>query len=285
MTFQPVLKFSMQWILTKDTEAASRYSPSSNAKAWFHTIMNLRTQIQVFTSLYFAQRILQKLHNIQFLSYIKLRTTMIHKRSSSEIRTLQTGVSCLWPYVWVFERTTYHNEIQISSLFREKGEGDLPIVAKIQDLYPYEECTSGTFDQREIKNYLCQCNGVGAPWYWQINPTIATIYFILKGYFNTCIEWMMDERLSSSCRRKTVLSPKRGSNPQSPDDRWDAPTIELPKLRRRAKVQVRNVRDLRGSHDILIRHICWKRGSLELSLMNDTWTIVKLLPQKSVFLR
>ena len=40
-----------------------------------------------------------------------------------------------------------------------------------------------------------------------------------------------DERSSSSILRKWFLSPRRGSNPQPSDDRWDALTIELPRLR------------------------------------------------------
>ena len=38
--------------------------------------------------------------------------------------------------------------------------------------------------------------------------------------------------------QKTILSPRRGPNPQPSDDRWDALTIEPPWLRWWAKVQV-----------------------------------------------
>ena len=54
---------------------------------------------------------------------------------------------------------------------------------------------------------------------------------------------------------KRFLSPRRGSNPQLSDDQGDGLTIELPRLRWRAKVPVRPVCDLNGSHDMLI--IAW----------------------------
>ena len=63
---------------------------------------------------------------------------------------------------------------------------------------------------------------------------------------------MIDEHSSSSIFRKRYLSPRRGSNPQPFDDRWDAVTIELPRLRWWAKVQVRYMIDLSGSHDMLM---------------------------------
>ena len=50
---------------------------------------------------------------------------------------------------------------------------------------------------------------------------------------------------------KRFLSPRRGSNPQPSDD-GETLTIELPKLRWWAKVQVRHLCDLSGSHYMLI---------------------------------
>ena len=40
-----------------------------------------------------------------------------------------------------------------------------------------------------------------------------------------------------ACTQKTILNSRRGSNPQPTDDRWDALTIEIPRLRWWAKVQ------------------------------------------------
>ena len=51
----------------------------------------------------------------------------------------------------------------------------------------------------------------------------------------------VDERSSSSILRKWFLSPGRGSNPQPSDDRLDDLTIELPRLRWWAKVQIRHI--------------------------------------------
>ena len=63
---------------------------------------------------------------------------------------------------------------------------------------------------------------------------------------------------------KRFLSPRRGSNLQPSDNRWDAPTIELPRRRWWAMVQVRHICDLSGSHYMLVMiwwlplrsHIC-----------------------------
>ena len=52
-----------------------------------------------------------------------------------------------------------------------------------------------------------------------------TLSLILNSYVKR------DERSSSSILRKRFLSPKRGSNPQPSDDRCDALTIDLPRLR------------------------------------------------------
>ena len=71
------------------------------------------------------------------------------------------------------------------------------------------------------------------------------------------IRFKVDERSSSSILRKWFLSPRRGSNPQPSDDRLDALTIELPRLRWWAKVQIRYIYmwDLSGSHYTLILYI------------------------------
>ena len=47
---------------------------------------------------------------------------------------------------------------------------------------------------------------------------------------------------------KRFLIPRRRSNLQPSDDRWDALTIELPRLRWWAKVEVRHKCDLSGNH-------------------------------------
>ena len=65
-------------------------------------------------------------------------------------------------------------------------------------------------------------------------------------------EWEMNVRQTLSSEKR-FLSPRQGSKPQPSDDRWDAPTIELPRLRWWAKVQVQHMCDLRGSHYLLIR--------------------------------
>ena len=81
---------------------------------------------------------------------------------------------------------------------------------------------------------------------------------------------MIDERSSSSItKKKRFLSPRRGSSPQPSDDWWDALTIELSILRWQTNMQVRDMCDLSGSHNmlimLLIRYIFWKYGSLEIS--------------------
>ena len=62
---------------------------------------------------------------------------------------------------------------------------------------------------------------------------------------------MIDEGSSSPYLKKQFLSPRLGSNPQPSDDQQYAPTIELPRLRWWAKVQVRHMCGLSGSHDTL----------------------------------
>ena len=76
---------------------------------------------------------------------------------------------------------------------------------------------------------------------------------------------MIDERLSSSVLRKTISEPQtRGLNPQPSEGRWEALTIELPRLRWGAKQQVRHMCDLSGSHFkpwkamLLMKFIFWK---------------------------
>ena len=82
---------------------------------------------------------------------------------------------------------------------------------------------------------------------------------------------MNDRQAQSS--EKQFLSPSRGSNPQHSYDQWDAQTIELPRLRWWANVEVRHTCDLSGSHNMLIILlmwcIFWKCGSLEISWMID----------------
>ena len=51
-------------------------------------------------------------------------------------------------------------------------------------------------------------------------PVTGKIYF-----------WVIMERSSSSILWKRFLSPRRGSNPQPSDDRWDSLIIELPRVR------------------------------------------------------
>ena len=75
--------------------------------------------------------------------------------------------------------------------------------------------------------------------------------------------------------KKSFLSPRGESNPQPYDDRWDVVTIELPRLRKWAKEQVRHICDLSGSHYmlmliiLLMRYICKKCRSWEISWMMD----------------
>ena len=64
------------------------------------------------------------------------------------------------------------------------------------------------------------------------------------------LEWMIDERLPNSHLRKMISEPYTGTEPQSCDDQWDALTIELPRLKWRAKVQVRHMCDLSSCHDM-----------------------------------
>ena len=54
------------------------------------------------------------------------------------------------------------------------------------------------------------------------------------------LRWQINVRQALSMEKR-FLSPRRGSNPQPSDDRWDALTIELPNLRWWAKVQVQHV--------------------------------------------
>ena len=65
------------------------------------------------------------------------------------------------------------------------------------------------------------------------------------------LKWQMNDR-QALFSEKRFLSPRRGSNLQPSDDRWDAQTIELPKLRWWAKVHVSHMCDLSGSHYMLI---------------------------------
>ena len=84
---------------------------------------------------------------------------------------------------------------------------------------------------------------------------------------------------------KRFLSPRRGLNPQFSGDRWDAPTIELWRLRWWTEVQVWHMCDLSRSHYMLImimmRYI-FELWELRYTL-NERWTLVKLYPQKNDF--
>ena len=61
----------------------------------------------------------------------------------------------------------------------------------------------------------------------------------------------MNDRQALSSENR-FQNPRRGWNPQPSDDRWDALTIELPRLSWRAKVQIRLISDLSKSHYMLI---------------------------------
>ena len=65
------------------------------------------------------------------------------------------------------------------------------------------------------------------------------------------LRWSMNVRQALT-PEKRFLSPRRGSNLQPSDDRWDALTIGLPRLRWRAQEQFRHMCRLVGSHEILI---------------------------------
>ena len=83
------------------------------------------------------------------------------------------------------------------------------------------------------------------------------IYFGNVGAW-TYLQWQMNVR-------EALSSAKRESNPQ-PDNRWDVLTIELPRLRWWAKVEVRHVCGLSGRHYMLLimllmRYIFWKCGA------------------------
>ena len=83
---------------------------------------------------------------------------------------------------------------------------------------------------------------------------------------------------------KRFLSPRMRSNPQPSDDQQDAVTIELPRLRWRAKVQFRHMWDLSGRHFtfITILIICilemWELGGI----LNDRWTFVNSNLRKTI---
>ena len=82
------------------------------------------------------------------------------------------------------------------------------------------------------------------------------------------LRWQINVRQALSMEKR-FLSPRRGSNPQPSDDRWDALTIELPRVRWWAKVHVRHMCDLSGSHYLLIMKLMkfvfletWKLGDI-----------------------
>ena len=83
-----------------------------------------------------------------------------------------------------------------------------------------------------------------------LNPVVCDMYVGNVGTWRY-LEWQMNVRQALSSE-KWFLSPRQRSNPRPSDDRWDALTIELPRLRWRAKVQVRHMCDLSSSHDMLI---------------------------------
>ena len=85
---------------------------------------------------------------------------------------------------------------------------------------------------------------------------LKPIGYFLNRLVNITKFWLNDRStIVKLLPQKLFLSPRRGSNPQPSDDRWDTLTIELPRLRWRAKVQIRHMCDPTGSHDMLINVI------------------------------
>ena len=72
---------------------------------------------------------------------------------------------------------------------------------------------------------------------------------------------------------KRFLSPRRMSNPQRPDDRWDALTNELPRLRRGAKVQIRRI----YMHGRPIYVVIWSLTAFSLLsvILNLSYILIK----------
>ena len=85
------------------------------------------------------------------------------------------------------------------------------------------------------------------------------------------LEWWMNVRQALSSEKR-FLSPRQGLNPQPSDDRWDALTIDLPRLRWWAKVQVWHVCGLSRSHCML--KLWWNKN---INILKIYITLITLL--------
>ena len=116
--------------------------------------------------------------------------------------------------------------------------------------------------------------------------SLCAILQPLHGFNNKSLKSILDIKPGQNspyCLHNTICTMEclnQGNHQQGFHPEWemnvrqerDGLTIELPRFRWRAKMQVWHMCDLSSSHDLLIllmRYICWKCRNLEISWMRD----------------